>query len=75
MEDSDTHRMIDIVQFSNEMIKEIEFGYSGHGIKKSPSNRIMRRLKISDDRLDEFENKIAQELDREKEHISLLSRK
>ncbi len=75
VEDSDTHRMIDIVQFSNEMIKDIEFGYSGHGIKKAPSNRIMRRLKISDDGLDEFENKIAQELVREKEHISLLSRK
>ena len=75
VEDYETHRMIDIVQFSNEMIKEIEFGYSGHGIKKAPSNRIMRRLKISDDGLNEFENKIAHELDREKEHISLLNGK
>lgn len=75
VEDSETHRMIDIVQFSNEMIKEIEFGYSGHGIKKAPSNRIMRRLKISDNGLNEFEKKIAHELDREKEHISLLNRK
>ena len=30
VEDVETHKIIDVVQFSNEMIKEIEFGFSGH---------------------------------------------
>ena len=73
VEDVETHKIIDVVQFSNEMIKEIEFGFSGHNIKVSPSQRIMRRLKMSEIDVAEFKNKLVQELEQEKENISLFS--
>ena len=73
VEDLETHKIIDVVQFSNEMIKEIEFGFSGHNIKVSPSQRIMRRLKMSEIDVAEFKNKLVQELEQEKENISLFS--
>ena len=69
VEDLETHKIIDIVQFCNEMIKEIEFGFSGHNLKLTPSPRIMRRLKMSEKDVDEFKNKLVQELDQEKENI------
>jgi uncharacterized protein YeaO (DUF488 family) len=55
------------------MIKEIEFGFSGHNIKVSPSQSIMRRLKMSEIDVAEFKNKLVQELEQEKENISLFS--
>jgi uncharacterized protein YeaO (DUF488 family) len=73
VEDVETHKIIDVVQFSNEMIKEIEFGFSGHNIKVSPSQSIMRRLKMSEIDVAEFKNKLVQELEQEKENISLFS--
>jgi HD-like signal output (HDOD) protein len=73
VEDVETHKIIDVVQFSNEMIKEIEFGFSGHNIKVSPSQRIMRRLKMSEIDVAEFKNRLLQELEQEKENISLFS--
>jgi len=73
IEDLETHKVIDIVQFSNEMIKEIEFGFSGHTIKLPPSNRIMRRLKMSESDVEEFKNKLTQELVREKDNIAVFS--
>ena len=73
VEDVETHKIIDVVQFSNEMIKEIEFGFSGHNIKVSPSQSIMRRLKMSELDVAEFKNKLVQELEQEKENISLFS--
>jgi uncharacterized protein YeaO (DUF488 family) len=69
VEDLETHKIIDVVQFCNEMIKEIEFGFSGHNLKLTPSPRIMRRLKMSEKDVDEFKNKLVQELDQEKENI------
>ena len=72
VEDLETHKIIDVVQFSNEMIKEIEFGFSGHNIKVSPSQRIMRRLKMSEIDVAEFKNKLVQELEQEKENIALF---
>ena len=73
VEDLETHKIIDVVQFSNEMIKEIEFGFSGHNIKVSPSQSIMRRLKMSEIDVAEFKNKLLQELEQEKENIALFS--
>ena len=75
MEDPNIHKLIDVVQFSNSLIKEIKFGYSGHSHKEVPSRSIMRRLKISEEDLDEFKEKLKNELETEKEHISLLNRK
>ena len=72
VEDLETHKIIDVVQFSNEMIKEIEFGFSGHNIKVSPSQSIMRRLKMSEIDVAEFKNKLLQELEQEKENIALF---
>ena len=72
VEDVETHKIIDVVQFSNEMIKEIEFGFSGHNIKVSPSQSIMRRLKMSEIDVAEFKNKLVQELEQEKENIALF---
>ena len=72
VEDVETHKIIDVVQFSNEMIKEIEFGFSGHNIKVSPSQSIMRRLKMSEIDVAEFKNKLLQELEQEKENIALF---
>ena len=69
VEDVETHKIIDIVQFCNEMIKEIEFGFSGHNLKLTPSPRIMRRLKMTEKDVDEFKNKLVLELDQEKENI------
>ena len=73
VEDVATHKIIDIVQFSNEMIKKIGFGFSGHNIKLTPSKRIMRRLKMTEMDVEEFENKLMQQLDQEKENIALFS--
>jgi len=73
VEDLETHKIIDVVQFSNEMIKEIEFGFSGHNVKLSPSQSIMRRLKMSEIDVAEFKNKLLQELEQEKENIALFS--
>lgn len=73
IDDPDAHKLIDIVQFSNSLINEMKFGNSGHGKKATPSARIMRRLQISEDQLDEFEEKLKVELGREKEHLVLLS--
>jgi len=75
VEDPDIHKLIDVIQFSNSLIKEIKFGNSGHSQKEVPSPSIMRRLKISEEGLDEFEEKLKNELETEKEHISLLNRK
>jgi len=72
VEDLETHKIIDVVQFSNEMIKEIEFGFSGHNVKLSPSQSIMRRLKMSEIDVAEFKNKLLQELEQEKENIALF---
>jgi hypothetical protein len=72
IDDPDTHKLIDIVQFSNSLINEMKFGNSGHSKTEIPSPQIMRRLKMSEDELDEFEEKLKIELEREKEQISLL---
>ena len=74
IEDPDTHKLIDIVQFSNSLINEMKFGNSGHTKVEIPSPSIMRRLKISEGDLDEFEEKLKLELEREKEQISLLKK-
>ena len=74
IEDPDIHKLIDIVQFSNSLINEMKFGNSGHNKKVMPSARIMRRLQMSEDQLNEFEEKLKIELAREKEHLVLLSK-
>ena len=68
VEDTDVHKLIDIVQFSNSLINEMKFGNSGHNSKVLPSERIMRRLQISDEQLDDFEEKLSIVLEQEKEH-------
>mgnify|MGYP001586888039 CR=1 FL=1 len=73
VEDPNIHRLIDVVQFSNSLIIEMQFGNSGHSKKQVPSPSIMRRLKINEGDLDEFEEKLKNELESEKEHISLLN--
>ena len=73
VEDLETHKIIDVVQFSNEMMKEIEFGFSGHNVKLTPSSRIMRRLKMSENDVDEFKIKLVQELEQEKENIAFFT--
>ena len=75
IDDPDTHKLIDIVQFSNSLINEMKFGNSGHSKTETPSPPIMRRLKMSEDELEEFEEKLKIELEREKEQISLLNKK
>ena len=73
VENSDIHTLIDIVQFSNSLINEMKFGNSGHFQKTEPSALLMRRLKISDSGLDEFEEKLKIELEGEKEHLVLFT--
>ena len=75
LDDPDTHKLIDIVQLSNSLINEMKFGNSGHSKTEIPSPPIMRRLKMSEDELEEFEEKLKIELEREKEQISLLNKK
>ena len=75
VEDTDVHKLIDIVQFSNSLINEMKFGNSGHNSKVILSERIMRRLQISDEQLDDFEEKLSIVLEQEKEHLALLSQK
>jgi HD-like signal output (HDOD) protein len=74
VENSDIHTLIDIVQFSNSLINEMKFGNSGHFQKTEPSALLMRRLKISDSGLDEFEEKLKIELEGEKEHLALFTK-
>jgi HD-like signal output (HDOD) protein len=74
VEDSDIHKLIDIVQFSNSLINQIKFGNSGHNLKTEPSSLLMRRLKISESDLDEFEEKLQVELESEKEHLVLFTK-
>lgn len=73
VEDLETHKIIDIVYLSNELIKEMKFGFSGHSVKLLPSKKIMKRLRITEDDLDVFENKLVQELDQEKENIAFFT--
>lgn len=73
VEDPNIHKLIDVVQFSNSLITEMQFGNSGHSQKQAPSQSIMRRLKISEEGLEEFEGKLKNELETEKENISLLN--
>jgi HD-like signal output (HDOD) protein len=75
IEEPNIHKLIDIVQFSNSLINELKFGNSGHGQKEEPSARLMRRLKISEEGLDEFEEKLKIDLECEKGHLALLTKK
>lgn len=73
IEDPSTHKLIDIVQFSNSLINEMKFGSSGHFQRNDPSELLLRRLKISESALVEFKEKLMKELESEKEHLVLFT--
>lgn len=69
----DDNRVIDIIQISNNIVNSMGFGNSGHSLKIPPSKKTMKRLRLSENDLEEFKDKLLPELEREKQSLSSMS--
>lgn len=72
VDDSDAHKLIDVVMLANLVVPRFKFGNSGHNQVEDPPSNLLRRLGMSEDDLLDFEAELEQELLRESEKLSLL---
>ena len=66
MEDPEIHRLIDIVLMANIIVNYLEFGNSGHNRDVLPSRKILKRLRMNENDLNEFLEDSKETLEREK---------
>ncbi len=72
VDDPEVHKLIDIVFLSNLIVNNLEFGNSGHNLKKDQSRKILKRLRMSQTDRDEFLEFITPVLEREKDELALF---
>lgn len=57
------HSLIDIVYFANFIVHKIGIGFSGHAITKTPSDKFLRFMGLTEESLGEFADQISQAFD------------
>ena len=72
VEDPEIHRLIDIVLMANIIVNYSEFGNSGHNHDVLPSRKILKRLRMNENDLNEFLEDSKETLEREKNELSLF---
>ena len=74
LEDPNLNKLVDIVFMANQIIKDLNFGYSGYTVNSGFCEEFLRRRKIDEHELQKCIEVVQSALDEEEEHLAIFSK-
>ena len=74
LEDPNLNKLVDIVFMANQIIKDLNFGYSGYTANSGFCEEFLRRRKIDEHELQKCIEVVQSALDEEEEHLAIFSK-
>ena len=74
LEDPNLNKLVDIVFMANQIIKDLNFGYSGYTVNSGFCQEFLRRRKIDEHELQKCIEVVQSALDEEEEHLAIFSK-
>ena len=74
LEDPNLNKLVDIVFMANQIIKDLNFGYSGYTANSGFCEEFLRRRKIDEHELKKCIEVVQSALEEEEEHLAIFSK-
>ena len=74
LEDPNLNKLVDIVFMANQIIKDLNFGYSGYTANSGFCEEFLRRRKIDEHELQKCIEVVQSALEEEEEHLAIFSK-